>query len=71
MLKSNPALAILQDSAQMPSSMRPALILLSNVFPELLAGPSVHGSVPFPPGTREASISEGQKFCGSGLDPGE
>lgn len=55
--------------------MRPALILPSCVFPELLADPSVHRNAFFPPGTVVASsISVGAEVLGAGggmgLTPG-
>lgn len=57
--------------------MEPALILPSGVFPELLAGPSVHRYAFFPPGTVVASsisveadaLGVGWGAVWRGLDP--
>lgn len=53
--------------------MEPALILPSGVFPELLAGPSVHRYAFFPPGTVVASsisVEADALGGGVGLTPG-
>lgn len=48
--------------------MGPALILPSCVFPELLAGPSVHRNAFFPPGTAVASsLSVGAEALDEGV----
>lgn len=57
--------------------MEPSTILPSGVFPELLAGPSVHRNALFPPGTVVASsisveadaLGVGWGAVWRGLDP--